>query len=68
MAQHQDKDKADVLQVTHIYREGNEVVDTLANFGLSLQELTVLQNIPSFIRANFVKNKLGMPSFRFKYY
>jgi ribonuclease HI len=51
--------------VTHIYREGNEVADTLANFGLSLQQLTVWQELPSFINSAYVKNKSGLPSYRF---
>lgn len=51
--------------VTHIYREGNEIADALANAGLSLQALTVWLEIPSFISSFYVKNKLGLPSFRF---
>jgi len=54
--------------VTHIYREGNEVADSLANFGLSLQKLTIWLELPRFVRANFVKNKIAMLSFRFKYF
>lgn len=49
----------------HIYREGNDVADTLANYGISLQTLTFWDDMPSFIRANLIKNQLGMPSFRF---
>jgi len=51
--------------VTHIYREGNEVADTLANHGISLQATTFWEEMPSFIRDNIIKNQLGMPSFRF---
>jgi len=52
--------------VIHIFKEGNEVADSLANFGLSLEDFTVWHDTPSFIRSNYVKNKIGMPSFRFK--
>lgn len=51
--------------VTHIYREGNEVADCLANHGLSLYSFTSWVDMPSFIGASFVKNLLGLPSFRF---
>lgn len=51
--------------VTHIYREGNEVADTLANYGISLQCITFWEEMPSFISAFMIKNQLGMPSFRF---
>ena len=46
--------------VTHVYREGNEVADALANHGLSLQSLTVWEDVPDFIRYFYVKNKKGL--------
>jgi hypothetical protein len=51
--------------VTHIYREGNECADYLANIGLGLVHFTFWTVLPSALRCSFVKNKLGMPSFRF---
>jgi ribonuclease HI len=51
--------------ITHIYREGNQVADLLANFGLSVPSLAFWTDIPLFIRDSFDKNKLGIPSFRF---
>jgi len=51
--------------VTHIYREGNHVVDFLANHGLSLQNYRVWNVAPDFIESYYVKDLLGMPSFRY---
>jgi len=51
--------------VTHVYREGNCCVDSLANIGLSLHGLTVWIEIPASIRGNVVKNRLGMTNYRF---
>jgi ribonuclease HI len=50
--------------VSHIYREGNQVADTLANYGCSLSSLTCWHYVPDFVKDNFVKNILGIPSFR----
>lgn len=51
--------------VTHIYREGNQVADCLANHGLTLQALGVWNDTPDFINDCYVKDLLGMPSFRY---
>jgi ribonuclease HI len=50
--------------VTHIYREGNQVADVLANHGLSLNSIVFWEDVPLFIRDCFIKNKQGIPSFR----
>jgi len=50
---------------THIYREGNQVADALANQALSLNSYTVWHDAPLFIGEHYVKNKLGWPSYRF---
>jgi hypothetical protein len=50
---------------SHVFREGNTFVDALANFGLSVSHLTIWLQVPDCIREFFVKNKLGMPNFRF---
>ncbi|KAK2450584.1 hypothetical protein QL285_009697 [Trifolium repens] len=50
--------------ITHIYREGNQVADLFANFGLSIPDLVFWTEIPLFIKEPFEKNKLGIPSFR----
>ncbi|CAJ2632471.1 unnamed protein product [Trifolium pratense] len=50
--------------VTHIFREGNQVADLLANHGLTLISIAYWQEAPLFIRDCFDKNKLGIPCFR----
>jgi ribonuclease HI len=50
--------------VSHIYREGNQVADTLANYGCSLSSLTCWHYVPDFVKDSFVKNILGILSFR----
>jgi ribonuclease HI len=51
--------------VTHIFREGNQAADCLANHGLTLQTLGIWFDIPVFINDCYVKDLLGMPSFRY---
>jgi ribonuclease HI len=50
--------------ITHIYREGNQVADSLANYGLSLTSIVFWDDVPLFVRDSFIKNKQGIPSFR----
>jgi ribonuclease HI len=50
--------------ITRIYREGNQVADQLANYGLSLSSFVFWNDPPLFIHDSFEKNKLGIPSFR----
>jgi hypothetical protein len=50
---------------THVFREGNTCVDALVNVGLSVNHLTFWLHVPDCIREFYVKNKLGMPNFRF---
>jgi ribonuclease HI len=52
------------FMVTHIYREGNQVADSLANHGLSLSSIVFWNTLPTFVTDCFYKNKLGNPSFR----
>ena len=51
--------------VTHIFRERNQVADSLANHGLTLDSLVCWSNIPSFAMESYVKNKHEFPNFRF---
>lgn len=51
--------------VTHIFKEGNQLADSLANFGLSLNHYEFLKNIPLFARESYVRNKIGLPDYRF---
>lgn len=50
--------------VTHIYREGNQVADLLANHGLSLPSIVYWDDIPLFAKDCYDRNKQGTPSFR----
>jgi ribonuclease HI len=50
--------------VTHIYREGNQVADSLENHGLTLNSIVFWNEPPLFINDSFFRNKLGFPSFR----
>jgi hypothetical protein len=52
--------------VTHTYREGNEMANMLAiTLVFSLDAFCFWQETPLIIRNCCVKNKLGMPNFRF---
>jgi hypothetical protein len=51
--------------ITHVYREGNSCADAIANFGLTVNHLTIWLEIPVWLRTHFVQNRLGMPCFRF---
>jgi ribonuclease HI len=53
------------FMVTHIYREGNQVADLLANHGLSLTSITYWHQPPLFLCNSINNNKLGIPSFRY---
>jgi len=52
---------------SHIYREGNTCADSFANFGLSLSSFDIFwfDVIPEFVRGEYIRNRLGMPNFRF---
>jgi hypothetical protein len=50
--------------MSHIYKEGNQVVNALANHGDSLSSFTFWLHVPEFIKDYFVKNQLDLPSFR----
>jgi len=53
---------------THIFKEGNQVANSLANFGLSLSSLVFGTNIPFFVKELLVKNKIGLPNYKFSYF
>jgi ribonuclease HI len=52
------------FMVSHIYREGNQVADLLANYGLSCSSIVYWNNLPLFAKECFDKNKHGSPNFR----
>jgi len=51
--------------VTHIYREGNQVADSLANIGLTLDSFVIWDHVPLFANESYGRNKSGLPNFRF---
>jgi hypothetical protein len=53
------------LMVTHVFREGNDIADTLATMGLNVPNLMYFTEPPFCILNSLTKNKLGLPSFRF---
>lgn len=53
--------------VSHIFREGNACADALVNIGLNLSTFVYYYSLPSQVRSDYVKNRLGWPSFRFNH-
>jgi len=47
--------------VTHIYREGNQVADSLADFGLTSDHFIFWDDTPWFTRKSYIINKIGLP-------
>jgi len=54
-----------IFVVSHIFRVGNQYVDSLANFGSTIQGLFSWESTPSFISSFLIQNKLRMPNYRF---
>ncbi|CAJ2646936.1 unnamed protein product [Trifolium pratense] len=50
--------------VSHVFREGNFCADSLANIGLTLDRLTIWNDVPLVIKDSFEANRLGKPFFR----
>ena len=50
---------------SHIFREGNQVADALADFGMSLSAFSWWNEPPHFILGPFQRDKIGLPNFRF---
>ncbi|XP_004301067.1 PREDICTED: uncharacterized protein LOC101309260 [Fragaria vesca subsp. vesca] len=53
------------FQCSHIFREGNQVADALANFDLSSSSLVYWDSIPQFLMNLCLQDQLGLPHFRF---
>jgi ribonuclease HI len=53
------------LRWSHIYREGNSCADKLANLGHSFVHLKWWDSLPLELRDDFLRDKLGIPCFRF---
>jgi ribonuclease HI len=50
--------------VSHICREGNQVADSLANYGSTLNSVLFWHNLPLFVKDSFERNKLGFANYR----
>jgi len=51
--------------ISHIFREGNQCADSLANIGVSIQGLFSWETAPAEVLCHIGRNMLGLPSFRF---
>lgn len=51
--------------VSHTFREYNSCADILVNLGLSFTDTSQFSYIPLCIMVDFVKNRFGLPFFRF---
>jgi len=49
--------------VFHVFREGNQCADSLANIGLSLNQFTIWHIIPSSLQVVYIRDKLGWPNY-----
>ncbi|XP_045791752.1 uncharacterized protein LOC123886479 [Trifolium pratense] len=55
------------FMISHIYREGNNCADALANIGLTLVHLSFWNELPQAILESYSSDRLGRPKFRFSY-
>ena len=53
------------FNVTHLYIEGNQCADKLANIGMTLSSHFWFTSVPAQLQADYVRNKLGLANFRF---
>ncbi|PRQ19899.1 hypothetical protein RchiOBHm_Chr7g0222341 [Rosa chinensis] len=51
---------------SHIFREGKQVADALANYGAASSDLIWWDLAPPFIDRQFQRDRSGMPNFRFR--
>ena len=51
--------------VTHVYREGNHCADKPASIRLTVQHSEWWDQVLPQIRSDFVRNRMGLPYFRF---
>jgi len=53
------------FMITHIFREGNQCADKLANLGLNVVNFTWWNFAPAEILGDLSRNRLGLPFYRF---
>ncbi|PRQ57777.1 putative ribonuclease H-like domain-containing protein [Rosa chinensis] len=51
---------------SHIFREGNQAADALANYGASSDGFTWWDSTPDFMMSHCNRDHLGLPNFRFR--
>ena len=51
--------------VTRIFREGNCCADRLANIDISCNYIIWMNEIHTQVRIDYIRNRLGLPCFRF---
>jgi hypothetical protein len=51
--------------ISHIYRDDNQCADDIANFGFRIPQSQWWDTIPCNIGNVFVRNRLGLPEYRF---
>jgi hypothetical protein len=49
--------------VSHVYREGNSIVDKLSKLGLNVNDFTWWSSSPSSIRLDLARNRDDLPFF-----
>lgn len=52
--------------ISHIYREGNNCADKLANYGVISQCFSWWDLASDFISEAFFRNRWGLPNYRFR--
>ncbi|CAL0305669.1 unnamed protein product [Lupinus luteus] len=55
-----------LFKVSHIFREGNQCADLLANHGVLHKLDTWWNAIPNFLLNEFNRNRFALPSYRFR--
>ncbi|KAL5729952.1 hypothetical protein ACHQM5_002839 [Ranunculus cassubicifolius] len=51
--------------ITHIFREGNQAADGLANFACSIVDFVWWYQFPKFIASRVSRDLVGLPNYRF---
>lgn len=51
--------------ISHIYREGNCCTNKLTSFEINVNGFVWWDGLPSFVRSDFSRNRLGFPNYRF---
>lgn len=55
-----------LFNISHTFREGNVCANKLATHGLTCQGIVWWDLVPIFIKEEFNRNRLSLPSFRLR--